>query len=251
MKRTLLSLLVLLALSSSLYASPYVPPKTYAPLDPVLSSDRNLENSRIAAAINNIDPATQINDSSITSAQIAPGGISIDNLSGTIAFTILGTVTAYAGDTQTAAMTSAGWFLCDGRTVSSSTLGSAYSAAYALLGTRFGPSTASTLYIPDLRSRVIVGYNPAIIAADAGDTNDTRSIRTVGDTGGVQRLTVNEMPSHTHPIVLGNGIGTVWPQSSPTTASGTGSTESTGNSKIDGNMQPFIVLHQIIYLGRP
>jgi microcystin-dependent protein len=252
MKLLAIVLFLTLIAANAVFGAPYVPPKVYAPLDPVLSSDRNTENARLSASINNIDPATQIMDSSITSAQIAPGGISIDNLSGTITFTILGTVTAYTGDTQTTSMTSAGWFLCDGRTVSSATLGSAYAAAYALLGTRFGPSTASILYIPDLRGRVIVGYNPNRVSATV--IEDTRSARALGDTGGVEthKLTTTEMPSHNHGGY--NCFNTTVNTNNVPYSPGTQSMQAMETNGSDGphtTMPPYIVMHQIIYLGRP
>jgi microcystin-dependent protein len=247
MKRTLLSLLVLLALSSSLYASPYVPPKTYAPLDPVLSSDRNTENTRLAASINNIDPATQINDSSITSAQIAPGGISLNNLSANIAFVVVGTVTQYAGVNVTDTLISAGWLPCTGATASKTT----YPALWALIGTTYGPATGTTFTLPDFRGRMAVGANPAVVTALV--TEDTRSIRTVGDTGGVENhtLTSSEMPYHAHNTDAGAGA-------SPTglTAAGNGGlagpiTGYAGASAAHISMQPFIVMNYIIYAGRP
>lgn len=50
-------------------AAPYVPPKTFAPGDPILSSDFNTMNSTLAASINNIS-AAQITDSTITSGKV-------------------------------------------------------------------------------------------------------------------------------------------------------------------------------------
>jgi len=51
-------------------AAPYVPPKTFAPGDPILSSDFNTMNSTLAASINNIT-AAQITDSTITSGKVS------------------------------------------------------------------------------------------------------------------------------------------------------------------------------------
>ena len=85
MKKLLFAILFSV-IAAPVCAAPYVPAKTFAPGEAILSADFNTMNSRIASAVNNIDPATQINDSSITSAQIAKGGIILDNLAVDFAF---------------------------------------------------------------------------------------------------------------------------------------------------------------------
>jgi len=60
-------------------AAPYVPPKTFAPGDPILSSDFNTMNSALAASINNVTSA-QITDSTITSADLGPACVTSNAL---------------------------------------------------------------------------------------------------------------------------------------------------------------------------
>ena len=82
------------------------------------------------------------------------------------------------------------WLLCEGQAVSRST----YSQLFTVLGTRFGAGNGSTTFnLPDLRSRVPVGK-------DGYDT----PYAAVGNTGGAKEhtLTVNEIPAHSHNILL-------------------------------------------------
>jgi microcystin-dependent protein len=233
MKRlAIVSLLTLIA-ATVVFGAPYVPPKTYAPLDLVLSSDRNTENARLAAAINNIDPATQINDSSITSAQIAPGGISLNNLSANIAFVVVGTVTQYAGTSQSDTLTDAGWLMCTGAVASKAT----YPELWALIGTTYGPATGTTFTLPDFRGRVAIGANSGTISATV--VEDTRSVRIVGDTGGVESHVLSETES----VVYYGGVGT---------ANGSTLTNILPHTALGHiNMQPFLVVNYIVYAGRP
>lgn len=78
------------------------------------------------------------------------------------------------------------WLVCDGAAVSRTT----YSALFTVIGTTYGVGDGSTTFnVPDLRSRVPVGYN-------ASETE----FNTMGKTGGAKThtLTSTEMPSHTH-----------------------------------------------------
>ena len=81
-----------------------------------------------------------------------------------------------------------GWLLCDGRSVSKTDV----SALYQIVGDVFGSgmSNSSNFYLPDFRGRVLGA------AGAGGDLTE----RFVGTSLGEEehRLTIPEMPSHTH-----------------------------------------------------
>jgi microcystin-dependent protein len=79
-----------------------------------------------------------------------------------------------------------GWLLCDGSPVSRST----YATLFGVIGVQYGAGNGSTTFnLPDLRGRVVVGYN-----GSDGDFN------AVGKVGGEKAhvLSYNEMPRHKH-----------------------------------------------------
>lgn len=101
----------------------------------------------------------------------------------------LGTILAFAFN-----YAPLGWVLCDG-----STLAIAQNQAlFSLLGTKFGGDGRTTFGVPDLRGRAILGYGAATAKTSAvawGEVNGSENVT----------LVVNNMPSHSHPIVNGNG----------------------------------------------
>lgn len=79
-----------------------------------------------------------------------------------------------------------GWLLCDGSAVSRST----YATLFSLIGSTYGNGNGyNTFNLPDMRGRMIVGFN----------SSDT-SFDSLGETGGSKTatLTTNELPAHTH-----------------------------------------------------
>lgn len=79
-----------------------------------------------------------------------------------------------------------GWFMCQGQTLAISS----YAALFSILGTTYGGNGTTTFQLPDLRSRVPVGWGqgPGL------------SAYVLGEQGGVENvnLLVSNMPSHTH-----------------------------------------------------
>jgi microcystin-dependent protein len=95
----------------------------------------------------------------------------------------------FAGDTAPA-----GFLLCDGSAVNRNI----YTELFTVIGTKYGIGDGSTTFnLPDLRGRVIAGYN-----------NSLSYYNTVGKTGGnnTHAITVSELPSHNHTgTTLNNG----------------------------------------------
>jgi microcystin-dependent protein len=93
----------------------------------------------------------------------------------------VGQITMFAGG-----FAPRGWALCDGQLLSIAE----HSALFSLLGTRYGGDGRTTFALPDLRGRVPMhpGTGPELTA------------RRLGERGGEERvrLTVEDMPSHTH-----------------------------------------------------
>jgi len=79
-----------------------------------------------------------------------------------------------------------GWLICDGSAISRTT----YAALFALIGSQYGNGDGvNTFNLPNMKGRMIVGYN-------SSDTN----FDALGETGGSKTatLTTNELPAHTH-----------------------------------------------------
>lgn len=96
----------------------------------------------------------------------------------------VGSMTAYVGTTAP----DSSWVVCNGAAISRTT----YSALYALIGTTYGAGDGSTTFnVPDLRSRVIAGFD---------STNGSFDV--LGETGGAEThaLTGAETGSHTHGV---------------------------------------------------
>jgi microcystin-dependent protein len=138
-----------------------------------------------------------------------------------------------------------GWLNCDG----SSLLCSAYAGLFGAIQYTYGGSGLN-FNVPDMRGRVGIGAG-----AGAGLT-----ARTLGSTGGEEThtLTVGEMPSHSHNIIrrLNPDDGaydtnsTHASESSAATTdrdmSGNFSTFSAGSSTPHNNIQPFVVIRNLI-----
>lgn len=142
-----------------------------------------------------------------------------------------GVVKVYAGVTSPS-----GYLLCNGAAVSRTT----YAALFAVCGTNYGVGDGSTTFnIPDLRTRVPVGYM-------SGDTN----FGTIGQTGGEEThiLNIGEMPSHSHsiPIYSGGSFGQTIPSDGNFSELTTQQTNNAGGGGAHNNLQPYVTMNYII-----
>jgi microcystin-dependent protein len=141
----------------------------------------------------------------------------------------------------------AGWMFCDGSLLPISE----NETLFVLLGTTYGGDGESTFALPDLRGRIPIHQGNGFILAE---------------TGGVEQvtLTVNQIPSHTHPVVATTAVAN---QSSPannvlaqstaadlyiedtaTAALAANAVGSVGGNQPHTNFQPYLCINYIISL---
>ena len=129
----------------------------------------------------------------------------------------VGTIQMYPLATAPTATDHGGtWLACDATAVSRS----AYSALYAIIGDIYGAGDgSSTFNLPDLRSRVPVGYNV--------DTITGRSTRAIADGLGAETHTLldAEIPKHVHPITDAGHVHPIADQTHFHTGSDDGGTD--------------------------
>jgi len=141
-----------------------------------------------------------------------------------------------------------GWALCAGQLLPINQ----NQALFALLGTTYGGNGQTTFALPDLRGRVAVGAGQA----ETGTTYD------LGSTGGTEtaKLTVGQLPAHTHSVAATSIAATKKNPSSNFPAGG-GSYGTTHNVQMNASMigtrgggqahenrQPYLSLEYIIAL---
>jgi microcystin-dependent protein len=94
------------------------------------------------------------------------------------------------------------WAMCNGQTLSIMQ----NTALFSLLGTTYGGNGTTTFALPNLQSRIPVGFG-----TNAGQNQNYA----LGETGGEEQvtLTINELPSHMHLFVGASSPGnTLFPQ---------------------------------------
>jgi len=143
-----------------------------------------------------------------------------------------------------------GWAFCDGQLLAVSQ----NDALFSLLGTTYGGDGRTTFGLPDMRGRVPLhaGQGPGL------------SNRRLGAKGGTEKvtLTVNQLPSHSHPLAATTAAGTdnnatgkmlsesptvEWYFETAATANmATSSITNVGGSRSHTNLSPFLCVNYII-----
>jgi len=148
----------------------------------------------------------------------------------------IGSIMLFAGSSVPAL-----WLNCDGSAISRTT----YSALFTAIGTTFGAGDGiNTFNVPDTRGRTAIGTGQG-----TGLTNRNR-----GDSVGTEthKLSVNDMPSHTH-TQRGNSGGSGAVRTAGVAGAGdidhVTATKSAGGGVAHNNMQPSLALGFIIYAG--
>ncbi len=84
----------------------------------------------------------------------------------------------------------AGWMFCEGQLVSISE----NEVLFQLIGTTYGGDGQSTFALPDLRGRLPLHQGNGFILAETGGAEEIT-------------LTVNQIPSHNHPMLATSNLG--------------------------------------------
>lgn len=146
-----------------------------------------------------------------------------------------------------------GWMLCEGQTMPIAE----NEVLFQLIGTTYGGDGQETFNLPNLASRVPIHMG----ASPSGTTYQ------IGEMAGTEQetLTVQQIPSHTHPLIatsqLGNQLspeGNLLAESAaalqpyieapPTAPMNAGSVGPVGGSQPHENTQPFLCINFIISL---
>lgn len=145
-----------------------------------------------------------------------------------------------------------GWHFCDGTLMPISE----NDALFTLLGTTYGGDGENTFALPNLQGRVPIhqGTGPDGISYQMGEMDGVESVT----------LTTQQIPSHSHPILIsgdqgnqvdptGQIIGSnptiqLFGGGNPTNALNVQTITATGGSQPHDNMQPYIAIYYIISL---
>jgi microcystin-dependent protein len=141
----------------------------------------------------------------------------------------------------------AGWMFCEGQLIPVSE----NETLFQLLGTTYGGDGQSTFALPDLRGRLPIHQGNGFILAETGGAEAVT-------------LTINQIPSHTHPELVSTGIAA---NPNPTNSLPSQSTQATlyvddvpisnmapnmvgpvGGSQPHTNFQPYLCVDFIISL---
>jgi microcystin-dependent protein len=140
-----------------------------------------------------------------------------------------------------------GWMLCDGQLLPISE----NETLFQLIGTTYGGDGQSTFALPDLRGRLPIHQGNSHILAETGGAEEIT-------------LTVNQIPSHSHPMVGSSGNGSqanpqnnvlasstlvkLYSGETPDTAMAPTSITPVGGSQPHTNFQPYLCVNYIISL---
>ena len=142
----------------------------------------------------------------------------------------------------------AGWMFCEGQLLPISE----NETLFQLIGTTYGGDGESTFALPDLRGRIPIHQGDGFILAETGGAEEIT-------------LTVNQIPSHSHPFVVNGGQGSTPNPSDQVVVAGSPNVDlfiadvanqplastsitSVGGSQPHENRQPFLCISFIISL---
>lgn len=142
----------------------------------------------------------------------------------------------------------AGWAFCEGQLMPISE----NETLFNLIGTTYGGDGESTFAVPDMRGRVPLHNGNGFILAETGGTEEVT-------------LTVNQIPSHSHPLIATTDIANtgnaadallsttatgskVYSSTSPATALNYNTIAPDGGSQPHTNFQPYLCVNFIISL---
>lgn len=141
----------------------------------------------------------------------------------------------------------AGWMFCEGQLLPISE----NETLFQLIGTTYGGDGQSTFALPDLRGRLPLHQGNGFILAETGGAEEIT-------------LTVQQIPSHSHPLLASNAIGnnpnpgsnllaessvvSMYQSGAPASAMAAQSVGSVGGSQPHTNFQPYLCVDFIISL---
>jgi microcystin-dependent protein len=143
----------------------------------------------------------------------------------------------------------AGWMFCDGQLLPISE----NETLFQLIGTTYGGDGQNTFALPDLRGRLPIHQGNGFVLAETGGAEEIT-------------LTVNQMPSHSHPALGSTNTGTgtapqgnvlsslsvatnsAYGSDNPQISISPQSVTSVGGSQPHNNMQPYLCVDFIISL---
>ena len=136
-----------------------------------------------------------------------------------------------------------GWLICNGGTFTSDD----YPELAALLGSTYGPINGNTYRLPNFKGKVPVGLGTGF------DENGNSQTFNIANSGGEYNhtLTVDEIPSHTHPIRDSNFSGTnrntfLYGDSGGVEEGLPNLPDETGGGLAHNNLQPYLAVNYII-----
>jgi microcystin-dependent protein len=145
-----------------------------------------------------------------------------------------------------------GWAMCNGQVLAISQ----FTALFSLLGTSYGGNGTTNFALPNLQSRVPVGFGQG-----AG-----LSPYVIGETGGVEShaIAVNEMGSHSHALlgtttnandkrpltgaIFATAAGSYYATPGPLVALNPGTLQAAGSGQPHSNVQPYLTINFCIAL---
>ncbi len=142
----------------------------------------------------------------------------------------------------------AGWMFCEGQLLPISE----NETLFQLIGTTYGGDGESTFSLPDLRGRLPMHQGNGFILAETGGAEEIT-------------LTTNQIPAHTHPLVVNGGQGSTPNPSDQVVLAGSPNVDlyivdianqalaptsitPVGGSQPHTNLQPFLCIDFIISL---